>query len=285
LLYWGYLLARLVARLLPLRLSYWIAARVADIWYISSPRTRSNVAYNLGLVPGAPEAEASRVKLAQRIMRNFARVVTEFLHFPRLSRTNLGNVVDLDSFGRVRETMGRTPAILITAHIGNWELAAMTIAMLGADLHVVVYDHPDTRVARLFRERRQTKGLKVMTVKQAAREITGALRTASVGIVADRDYSGQGTEVRFLGVPVKVPSAYASLAVAMQVPVIVGFCVRQEDGKYHLALEETVYSPPHDKKTAEEIVEACVRTFEKGVEKYLEQWYFFERVDRRWGSP
>jgi KDO2-lipid IV(A) lauroyltransferase len=217
-------------------------------------------------------------------MRNFARVVTEFLYFPRLDIGNLGDLVDLESFAALKQKMARRPAILVTAHLGNWELAAVTIAMLGIDLHVVVYDHPDRRVAGLFRRHREAKGLKVMSVRGAVRSITGVLQEASVGIVGDRAYSGQGTEARFLGAEISVPSAYAGLAVSMKVPVIAGFCLRDGTGRYRLALEETVYDPDLDRKTPEEIVEACLRIFEKGVEKHPEQWYFFERVDRQWGT-
>jgi KDO2-lipid IV(A) lauroyltransferase len=285
LLYWGYVLARVVARIMPLGFSYWVADRSADLWYALSRRTRDNIAYNLSLVPGASARGRHGPRFTLRLLRNFARMVTEFLYFPRLDQENLGSLVHLETFARLREAMAKQPTIVVTCHLGNWELAAATLAMLGVDLHVVVYDHCDSRIARLFRERREAKGLKVMPVKQAAKEITAVLRTSSVGIVGDRDYSGHGTDARFLGVEVKVPSAYAGLAVSLGIPVIAGVCVRQEDGKYAIALEEKVYDPPADRRTAEEIVAACLAAFEKGVEKYSEQWYFFERVDSRWGSP
>jgi KDO2-lipid IV(A) lauroyltransferase len=284
-LYFGYMLARIIARVMPLVISYWIAERAADIWYLLSSRTRANVAYNLSLVPGAPRSDSERAHLTRRILRNFARVVTEFLYLPRFDESNLDKLVDLESFRDLRQSMEDRPAILITSHLGNWELAAVTLAMLGVNLSVIVFDHPDPRVARLFRKRREAKGLKVMSVKEAVRQIAGALRNTSVGIVGDRDYSGQGREARFLGVKMRVPFAYAGLAVAMERPVVVGFCVRQEDGRYALRLHETVYDPPDDGKTEEEIVEGCLGIFEKGVEKYTGQWYFFERVDRRWGIP
>jgi lauroyl/myristoyl acyltransferase len=284
LLYWGYLLARALARTLPLTMSYWIAERAGDIWYALSPRTRRNLDHNLSLVPNVPPPGGARARLKRRIVRNFARVVAEFLYFPRLDRSNLGKLVDIESFTHLKQTMQGRPAILVTSHLGNWELAAATLALLGVDLSVVVYDHPDARVARLFRERREAKGLKVMSVRGAMWEITGALRKTSVGIVGDRDYSGQGKEAVLLGKRVTVPFAYGGLATAMRRPVIVGFCVRGPGGRYTLALEEKVYDPDRDKRTPEEIVGACLAIFEKGVEKYTEQWYFFERVDSQWRS-
>jgi KDO2-lipid IV(A) lauroyltransferase len=284
LIYWGYMLARLVVRVMPLSASYWIADRIGDLWYVLSPRTRADLTYNIGLVPGAPAGKQARAALMRRVLRNFARVVTEFLYFPRLGRKNLGDLVDTASFEPLLEILRDKPVILVTCHLGNWELAAATVAMLGADLHVVAYDHPDARVARLFRERRQAKGLGVISVTQTPREIAGLLRTASVGIVGDRDYAGGGRDALFLGVKVKVPYAYAGLAVAFGRPVVAGLCLRHPDGKYRLTFAETVYDPGRHTSSPEQIVERCLAIFEKGVEKYLEQWYFFQRVDTCWAS-
>jgi len=285
LLYLGYIIARAIARIMPIRVSYWIAERVADTWYLLSPRIRANVAHNLSLLPEAPAGKHAVSLHTRKAMRNFAKVVTEFLYFPRLNPQNIGDLVDMESFTGLKDQLDRGPGILVTAHLGNWELAAVAIAMAGVDLNVVVYDHPDRRVARLFRKHRESKGLKVMSVKSAGRSIMRVLRTGSLGVVGDRDYSGRGSQAEFLGVKVSVPSAYAGLAVSMKIPVIAGFCIRCEDGKYRLTLQETVYDPARDSISGEEIIEACLRIFEKGVEKHTEQWYFFERVDRRWGRP
>jgi KDO2-lipid IV(A) lauroyltransferase len=279
-LYAGYVMARILCAILPLRLSYWIAERVGDLWYLLSPPRRANLKWNLRHVPAVADSGADIDRICRRAFRNFARVVTEFLYLPRIRSENLGTFVDLESFGRLRDRLGESNAILVTAHIGNWELAAVVCAMLGTELWVVVYDHPEKRIARLFRRRRQAKGLKVMSVREAARAMPLALKQGSVGVVGDRDFSRQGMNTTFFGLEVTLPFAYANLAVSMKVPVITGFCVRHEDGKYHLRLEDVVYSPGRDSITGEQIVTRCVQTFEKCVEKYPEQWYFFDRMGK-----
>jgi lauroyl/myristoyl acyltransferase len=163
------MLARAVARVMPIGASYWIAEHVADIWYLASPQIRDNVAYNMGLVAGAPIGSEAIAIHTRRAMRNFARVVTEFLYLPRFNLETIGRLVDLTSFEDLKRRMAGRPTILVTAHLGNWELAAAAIAMSGVDLHVVVYDHPDRRVARLFRKHREAKGLKIMSVKEVFR--------------------------------------------------------------------------------------------------------------------
>jgi len=283
-LYIGYLLAVLVVRLLPLKICYWIATRVADLWYLLAPGRRKALMHNLSLLP-QPGCDTRQLRqLARRIMRNFAHVVTEFLYLPRLNRSKFEDLVDVKGFESLRMLTRGERAILITAHLGNWELGAAALAMLGLDLHVVVYDHPDRRIARLFRKYREQKGLAVMSIKEAARRIRGLPRGSCIGIVADRDYTGRGLKVSMFGVRTTVPSGYAHLAISEKIPVIAGFCLKGTDGRYHLELAGTIYNPEQAIKSHREIVESFIEVLEKSIAKYPEQWYFFEKLESN-GEP
>jgi len=268
----------LAARLLPIKVSYWIADRVADLWYAASPGTVQNLRYNLSKVPGVPASGIALGRLSRKIMRNFARMVTEFMYFPKLNLENISGLVDIESFQKLIPAVGDDSVIFITGHIGNWELGAAMASMLGLDLHVVVYDHPDRRVARLFRERREGKGLRVMSVREAARGVPKALSTSSVGIVGDRDFTGQGMQATYFGTEVIVPGAYAGLALARKKRIIPGFCMMQADGRYRLILQDPPAIVVEEGTGPEEIVGACLKIFEKSVEKYPGQWYFFDRL-------
>ncbi len=277
-LYFGYLVASLVTAIVPRTLAYWLADLVGDIWYAASPSLRRNLDHNLALIPSLAQDQARRRKVAHKAVRNFAEAVADFLYLPRTNLKNLRAYVDIESFERIREALGGRPAIVVTAHLGNWELAAAAAAMLGIDLHVIVYDHPDRRIAAIFRKRREAKGLKVLSVRSTARNLSSVLDTSSLGIAADRDFTGQGMPARFFGALTNVPSAYAGLAVSKGVPVIPVFCLRQEDGKYRLDSEQPILARPADGPGTEAIVAECLRAFEKYVEKYPEQWYRFDKI-------
>jgi KDO2-lipid IV(A) lauroyltransferase len=283
-LYFGYCLARIVASVLPVRVSYWIAERVADVWYMVSPSTRADLRYNLALVPGVGQDPSTIRETSQRMMRNFARMVTEFVYFPRINMKNLPKLADLDSFRPLKEFVSGGPAMLLTAHMGNWELAGAIASMMGIDLHVVVLDHPDKRVARMFRQRRQAKGVKAIPL-DAPRQLLRCLkRGACVGIVGDRDFRGSGAGTHLFGIPVTVPSAYAALGARDGIPIIPGFCLRDTDGRYRLLLGEPLLKRGDTSRSPGEIVEAYVRTLENCVEKHVTQWYFFQRVGEK-GRP
>jgi KDO2-lipid IV(A) lauroyltransferase len=220
-------------------------------------------------------------RLSRRIMRNFARMVTEFLYFPRFNIDNVSRLVDVESFRKLLQVVGEEKVILVTGHIGNWELGAAMASMLGLELHVVVYDHPDHRIARLFRERRKCMGLKVMSVREAARKVADALAVSSVGVVGDRDFTGRGMETEYFGVPVMAPDAYAGLAASKGKRIIPGFCIKQADDRYRLILNDPPAIEAAEGTDPRDLVRACLRIFEKTVEKYPGQWYFFDKVGLR----
>ena len=264
---------------MPLRVSYALADLVGEIWYLASPRLRKVLAYNLSLLAEAGEAETrDRGRLARRISRNFGRVVVEFLYSPRLSSDNLRDLVDVESFEPLKKYAAAPGAVFATAHLGSWELAGAVLSMMGIDLTVIVYDDPDPRVARLFRERREAKGIRVVPVRATARELLSAIQDTSLGVVADRDFSGQGMITEFFGVRSRVPFAYAGLAVSRGMPVVFGVCVKLEDGKYHLMVEEPVRGDRDDREAGKKIARRCVHSIEKYVEEHPEQWYFFEKI-------
>ncbi len=237
--------------------------------------------YNLELVAGLNHDSRNLRSLTRTIMINFARMVTEFFYLPRMDLAAISDLVDVQSFQKLKRIIGKNNAVLATAHVGNWELAAAVAASIGIDLHVVVYDHPDPRVAQLFRRYREARGIKVMPITGAAARMRSALRAGSLGIVADRDFTGKGIEVSFLGVRVSVPSGYVALAVSEGVPIIPGFCLRDSDGKYRLMVEEPLFSPGRTSPDVAHIVASYIRLVEKQVEKHPEQWYLFDRVGGR----
>jgi lauroyl/myristoyl acyltransferase len=54
--------------------------------------------------------------------------------------------------------------------------------------------------------------------------------------------------------------------------------MKQPDGRYRLILEDPPAIKVEEGDGPGEIVGKCLRIFEKSVEKYPGQWYFFERL-------
>lgn len=274
-MYIAYRIALLLKDLLPFPVSRWIARRVADLWYIIFTERRKSVITNLSLLPNCDKKKIKT--LARQVMRNFSEVVTEFLYAEKMTLEQWGELVDLESLEKLVKQIRLRPSLLITGHIGNWELAAYLLSKLGANLCVIAFENPDQRVARIFRLKRARMGLRVLSTEEAGKELRKIVKTCSVGIVADRDYSGKGIPTKLFNVTVTLPSGYATLAVSEGIPTYCGFLIKCEDGKYRLVDLEKIYDPDHPVAPAN-VVEMFAAKLERIIAQYRQQWYLFERM-------
>ncbi len=274
-MYIAYLIALLIKELIPFRMSKWIARRVAEFWYVLFAERRRSVLANLSLLRNCDRKKIKR--LSKQLMRNFSEVVTEFLYMDKMSIEQLRDLVDFESIAPLVEEISLTPSILITGHIGNWELAAGLLSRLGANLCVVVFENPDKRIAKIFHSKRKKMGLKVISTEEAGKRLREIVRASSVGIVADRDYSGLGMETKIFNQTVTMPSGYATLATSEGIPVYCGFLVKCSDAKYRLLDLEKIYDPRNPTKPAD-IVQRFVSKLERIIAEHPEQWYLFERI-------
>ena len=122
---------RVVAAILPMRLCYLIGSVWGEILHLCQGwkrvAVRANVAQILNCSPDSKEAKA----MTRRIFRNFGHYLAEFLspHW-RIKRW----FRDIPSEGMdILDTAYRQKrgVVLVTAHLGNWEVGGMAIATVG----------------------------------------------------------------------------------------------------------------------------------------------------------
>ena len=170
-------------------------------------------------------------------------------------------------------------AILLSAHVGNWEVGGSLLRTLNYPLAVVVMTHNAATTKALVNRLRQDKGISVIQVDQSPFSGIEVLRHLSNnGIVAmggDRDYFGTGREIKFLGKNVKFPVGPVILAMNSGAALIPAFVLKQPDGRYFGILEQAIplISEGDRDKAIKKNLEMTARIFEKYIRSYPDQWY------------
>lgn len=137
---------------------------------------------------------------------------------------------------------GGAGALVVTGHLGNWELAGAVLAGLGFGVSAVVKRQGNARVHRRIERLRRASGVETVAMSVAGRRVPEALdRGDVVALVADQDARGKGVFVPFLGRPASTFRGPALLALRHRVPLVFGALVR-EGGRYR-ALARRVWSP------------------------------------------
>ena len=282
-----YRLGQWLARGLPERGAYWLGARLADLYRWCAWRDARVVRENLRAVLGD---DRGRVDHATReLFRQFSGYLVEFFRIRTVDRAFIASRVEVTGLehltGAIADGRG---AIVLAAHLGNWELAGGVIHALGVPISAVALNHPNPRVTEFFNRRRRAYGLGVIPMGQATRPCLTALRQRRVvALLADRDFSHHAAvSVPFFGRLTWIPRGPAVLSVRTRRPVVPVFLVRLQPGRFRLICEPAIPPPEtaDDEATVEALTRQYVAVMERVIRAYPAQWFLFHAFWHPWQS-
>ncbi|MBK7645280.1 MAG: lysophospholipid acyltransferase family protein [Planctomycetes bacterium] len=204
---------------------------------------------NLERVYGAELDAPGRRALASAVRLHAARQVHDWL---RLARTDpadprsgrwIEDEVTLDESFAIyeREAARGRGVLIVTAHLGDWELLAARLARAGVQGSVVGYERANDPAARFFARMRERNGLRTIRQQESAREALTLLRAGgALGILTDLEVKRlHGEFVPFLGHAALTLTAPAALARASGLPLLPAVCSFDErEGRWRLRFEE-----------------------------------------------
>jgi KDO2-lipid IV(A) lauroyltransferase len=272
---------------LSLKVSYRLATFFSDLQYFFSPRDRRSVVNNLRQIMG--DRDDLRV-LAREVFRNFGLYLVEFFRSEKMLtrdyvKQNI-QVKDIERIGQVLEK-GKG-AIILTAHIGNWEMGAAAVSLLGYPLVAIALPHKERPVNELFNHQRQAKGVAVVSTNIAVRKCVDTLRkNGLVAIIADRDFSDHGEIIDFLGRKVLIPKGAAVFALKTGAAIVPTFLIRQPGNTFVLSVEEPIWPPTPqekdkniDKQFLTDLMKRYAKVIEDQIKLYPTQWLMFREFGK-----
>ena len=172
--------------------------------------------------------------------------------------------------------------LLLSGHIGNWELLGAYLAMKGYPVSVVGRSLNNPRLDRLLVAHRERFGLKNIARGKATRQILRALhRGEIVGFLIDQDTKVEGTFVDFFGQPAYTPTGPVTLALKLGAPIVPVAIHREQDDTYHLVVRPRIElartgDVAEDKRVNTAI---CSKILEDFIREHPAQWVW---MHRRW---
>ena len=166
-------------------------------------------------------------------------------------------------------------ALVLTAHLGNWELLTLAPALTGYPLAVVAraLDSPTLNV---WADRiRRTGGVDIIDKREALRPVLAALRHGRlVGVLLDQNTSRrEGVFVPFFGRLASTSRALAVLALRTRTPIVPAFTRRLAPGRHVITVYPALPLPSENDGTAILALTArCTAVIENAVRATPEQW-------------
>jgi KDO2-lipid IV(A) lauroyltransferase len=278
---WGHIVGSAIIRLLPRRVWYRVADVVLPVALLGWPGHVERAARNMRRVlgPAAPEREVRR-RVGQAF-GNYARYLIDVLWMSRSTAAEREAAVTLVGWEHVEAALARGKGmLLVTGHVGNWDLPAAVMAGRGYPVNVIV----ETLEPPAWNERvqgiREHIGLRAVPMETGGRDIYTALRrNETVAVVFDRPLSKGGVPVTYFGHETRVPEGLARLALRTGAAVVGAVGLRPPGGSGRIV---AVISPPlvptpsaDRERDVQALTQTMVTWLEAWVRQHPGQWFMF----------
>lgn len=278
-----------IIRLMPLDTAGDISAWA---WRTIAPRNRRHKRALANLEIAFPEkSPAEREAIALAMWSNLGRVMAETMQIDRLLKEpGRIEIASAKVFNRYKDKLG--PAIGVSLHMGNWELAIWPLTIAGANPAAVYRTVKNPYVDAFLRRQRADlypggllgKGKVDGSTEEGqrtARQIMDLVRRGGrIGLVCDL-YDKQGLPVPFFGKPARSVIIPAMIARRFGARIWLARCLRVGD-KCRFQIEIKELKVPRTANQGDDIKWITARIqaeLESWIREAPEQWMW---SNRRW---
>ncbi len=216
---------------------------------------------------------------------SLGRLLAEFCLFPRYTRENVSQIAVYQGFENFEQAeQHKKGVLLLTGHIGGWEVGSFVHSMHGHPMNIVVRPLDNPYLNRLAEQFRSRFGNRLLPKQDFARGLLASMHHGeTVGILMDTNMTPpQGDFVPFFGVLACTATGLARVAVKTGAAVVPAFTIWDDQlRKYRVQFEPAIRLV----RTADHAADVLANTalfnhaLEEIIRKHPEQWLW---VHRRW---
>lgn len=167
-----------------------------------------------------------------------------------------------------------TGVVLLTSHVGNWQLAMSALGQLEKTVYLVMLPEYNEAVRDALKMRREQEQIKFIS---SAGHLGGVVdimnvlkRGDMVSIMGDRTENFEGASVPFLGDQARLPYGPFQIAATARCPVLFLFSSKTGLKDYRIDLSQAVTPVLTDRKSRREKLQGWVADYARRLEAYTE---------------
>jgi KDO2-lipid IV(A) lauroyltransferase len=252
-------------------------------FYLDRRRKRIGLE-NLRLAFGQERSDEELKRLLRNVYRNMGSSALEFAALPRLTREKLDRFVRMEGLEKIdKARQAGRGVILLTAHFGNWELLAQSLALHGHTAYGIGRQANVPLLNNFIVRCREAHGNRVIIRDRAMRKILRVLKDGEIlGVLGDqRGSTSQGLMIDFFERPAPTNPDIARIIQKTGATVLTVFIVRNADQTHTVQVGDPlrfdVTGDPEGDVLA--IAEQCMKSLESFIRQYPDHWLW---LHRRW---
>lgn len=258
------------------RLFNWLGYRMLQKNGKSVKRLRSNLS-RINPSLGTDELNS----LTEKGVLSYMRYWRETFRSPDWDKERILSTVKVTNEHLLMDPINSgTPVVVALPHAGNWDHAGSYFCLKGAKLVTVAEILKPRALFEKFLEYRQAIGMEVLPLdtKAFGTLLERANEGKLIALVADRDLSRSGIDVRFFGGTARMPAGPALVSIRAGSPLVTAF-VSYTDTGIHIQLDaiEIPLNGDEDSKV-KVIVQRCADNFALGISENPQDWHMMQRI-------
>ncbi len=286
--FWGWFgltLCSLIIKVMPAGFLYGFAKGIAHLGYQFARKQRRIALETLEIAFGQEKTDAEKEKIIRECFTYLAKGALELLFLmdrPQLLKKR----VQLMGKENVDASLAKGKGvILVSAHFGNFPLLMAYLALSGYKTAGVMRPMRDSRVERIFLEKRNR--LRIKTVysqprKACVDESIRVLRDNGILFIPiDQNFGTGGIFVKFFGKQAATATGPVVLARRTGASLIPCFIVRQPDDTQKIIFEPSLNleTGSNDVETATINIQKLTEIIESYIRRFPAEWGW---IHRRW---
>ncbi len=268
-------------RLLPHRAARRLGARLGDLGRRLDRRHPRVARYNLETV--MPELDPTeRNMVIERCFAHFGATLIDNISLGRFGPVEICRRLTLEGWQHLDEAEREGHGTLVvTAHLGNWEIVGYALALYKGETHVVARPTRNRYVDRDLQRFRERFGNRTIPKRGAARGMLSAIKRGErVAYVIDqRVHPNEGIETPFFGHNSFTSPLLARLSLRTGVPVVPMFAYPEPPDRFRVVAHPAIPPEGNGDTAIEALTLAYLEVIERAIREQPELWLW---MHERW---
>lgn len=230
------------------------------------------------------KTEIDEERLGKKVWEHIGMIGSEFLYYYDRKPNQFWKAVQFEGEENLRRMLTKKKgAILVSGHLGNWELLGVSLALKGFRMNPIVKFQSNGLVDRIIQDNRRSLGMNLIDKRGFLRPIIEAFkRNEVVSFLLDQSTYKNGIKVKFFGKEAPIPRGAAEFALKTGAPVFTARCLRERPGKYRVVVGDEIklIRTGDHQRDVEENTAMFIRLIEDVIREYPEQWLWMHKLWR-----
>lgn len=269
-----------IVRWLPEKSAYRLFAFVADRASAKNGKNFRRLESNLKrAVPQLTETQLR--SLTQAGMRSYLRYWCDTFRSPDWDIKRIQSTVTVNDAELLLEPVRSKRGVVVALpHSGNWDHAGSYFCSQGIPLVTVVERLKPEKLFLKFLQYRQAIGMEALPLDgRVMGTLASRLREGKlVALVADRDLSRSGIDVKFFDGTARMPAGPALLAIRTGADLITAYVSYTASGIHIDFRKVQIASGETEAERVAKTVQLCADNFAAGISEHPQDWHMLQRI-------